>query len=164
MLQPNLPPESAVSQLSDLIALFRDIKRAEKWVADLSAAAEENKSALKALAEANSATAVLSEKMDKQEAALLLKGGKLEALGAELNAQKKEQAETALVLAAEKTALASAVAAHKADVLVKVAALEKLESQLLAAKAEAEADRLEAAAIKAELQEKAKAVKLALGA
>jgi len=164
MLQPNLPPEAAVSQLSDLIALFRDIKRAEKWVADLSAAAEENKAALKALAEANSAMVVLSEKLDKQEAEQAVKAEKLAAIEAKLNAQKKEQDEAKLFIVSCQSEMAAKEAQHEAEYSAKTSALQALESQMLAAKAEAEGDKAAAAQIKAEMQDKLKAVKAALSA
>ena len=164
MLQPNLPPTAAVSQLSDLIALFRDVKRAEKWVAELAAATEEHTTALKALADGNTAAVALAEKLDKQEAEQAAKAEKLAALEAKINAQKKEQDEAKLFIVSCQSEMKAKEAQHEAEYSAKTSALQALESQMLAAKAEAEADKTVAAQIKAEMQDKLKAVKAALSA
>ena len=148
------PPPAAIGQLTDLIALFRNLDAVEKLVADLKAATDELNAASVALSKDKedlvgklAAAATAEAEADKKAAKLDEKTKAHDAAKAEANVAKA-------ALVAEKSAFDSFVAQAKTDLVEAKAALDAREGALADAEKKVAADHAAVAELKETLEKK----------
>lgn len=163
MTHVNAPPPAAVGQLSDLIALIKNVDAVAQIVADLQKATEDYHEERQALAVANSQAVGRDEALDKREASL----GKREALLAKREAaavvKARAQAESESNLQGGYANLATRTEEFEASMAERLRAMEIQQAELLGALAQTQTERALAEQIRAGLEAKAAAVNAALG-
>lgn len=148
------PPPAAIAQLTDLIALFRNLDQAEKLVKDLQVAADEYNKAVSAAsqerAEAEAALGKIAAAQDKADRATAANEKKLVELAnakAEVNLAKS-------AMVAEKAALDKERAQFDANAVELTTGLRARESAVAEAEAKLAAEREEVRLLKESLEAK----------